>query len=129
MGRFLPPDHDAGDPNTIGGYQAVHARPAAFEGRDGASYSVEIVVDETGDPAQPYGAYLLFVRWQPTELVAAGHLETAYLSFGPDEASVRGALGTMRLSDAKQELDRLIRESAPPSRPWYEAMHDDDDES
>ncbi len=51
MGRFLPPDHDAGDPNTIGGYQAVHARPAAFEGRDGASYSIEIVVDETGGRA------------------------------------------------------------------------------
>ena len=36
-GKHLPPDHDLGDANTIGGYMAVHARPAAFEGRDGMS--------------------------------------------------------------------------------------------
>ena len=30
-GRFLPPDHSRGDANTIGGYTAVHARPAAFD--------------------------------------------------------------------------------------------------
>jgi hypothetical protein len=129
MGRFLPPDQDAGDANTIGGYQAVHARPAAFEGKDGASYSVEIVVDETGDPKNAYAAYLLFVRWKATDLVAAGHLETEYLTFGPDETSVRSTLGTMRLSEAKQRLDALITKNTPPSRPWYEAMYDDDDES
>ena len=54
----------AGDANTIGGYAAVHARPAAFEGTDGMSYSVEIVVDETEIAGRPYGAYLLFVRWR-----------------------------------------------------------------
>jgi hypothetical protein len=127
MGRFLPPDHEAGDANTVGGYQAVHARPAAFEGRDGASYSIEIVVDETGDPAAPYAAYLLFVRWQPSALVAAGHLETDYLVSGPDEATVRATLGTMRLSEAKRKLDQLIEEHTPPSRPWYEVMNDEDE--
>ena len=47
MGQFLPADHSLGDANTIGGYMAVHARPAAFEGKDGVSYSVEILADET----------------------------------------------------------------------------------
>ena len=63
-GRFLPPDHSRGDANTIGGYAAVHARPAAFEGSDGMSYSVEIAVDDTGTADQPFGAYLLFLRWR-----------------------------------------------------------------
>ncbi len=130
MGRFLPPDHSAGDPNTIGGYRAVHERPAAFEGKDGTSYSVEIVVDETGDPGQPYAGYLLFVRWQPSDLVAAGHLETRYLAYARDEQSVINMLGTIRLSEVKKKLDALITESTPPSssRPWYEAMNDKDDD-
>ncbi len=56
MGRFLPPDHSKGDPNTIGGYMAVHDRPAAFEGSDGASYSVEIVTDTSGEKDRPFAA-------------------------------------------------------------------------
>ena len=48
MSRFLPADHSKGDERTIGGYAAVHARPAAFEGRDGLSYSVEIMSDPVG---------------------------------------------------------------------------------
>ena len=59
-GRFLPPDHERGDANTIGGYAAVHARPAAFEGADGMSYSVEIVVDETDIVGRPFGGYFFF---------------------------------------------------------------------
>jgi hypothetical protein len=43
--RYRPPDHSKGDESTIGGYMAVHDRPAAFEGSDGFSYSVEIMVD------------------------------------------------------------------------------------
>lgn len=64
MGQFLPADHARGDANTIGGYMAVHARPAAFEGKDGASYSVEIVADETGERGKQFGAFLLFVKWR-----------------------------------------------------------------
>ena len=33
------PDHSRGDANTLGGYAAVHDRPAAFEGADGFSYT------------------------------------------------------------------------------------------
>ena len=59
MGQFLPADHSKGDANTIGGYMAVHSRPAAFEGSDGASYSVEIVTDTSGEEKRPFAAYLL----------------------------------------------------------------------
>jgi hypothetical protein len=125
MGRFLPPDHAAGDANTIGGYQAVHARPAAFEGKDGASYSVEIVADESGDAQQPYAAYLLFVRWGHGDPVAAGHLETPYLVHGQSETEVQQRLAAYSLSQAKQELDQLIDRDNAIERPWYDVMNDD----
>lgn len=124
MGRFLPANHDAGDANTVGGYRAVHARPAAFEGKDGASYSVDIVVDEVREPAGRFGAYLLFVHWRRGDPVAAGHLETDYIAFGENEDAARSALGAMRLSDAKHTLDELITRAETPSRPWYDVMRD-----
>lgn len=124
MGRFLPADHDAGDANTIGGYRAVHARPAAFEGKDGASYSVEIVVDEVREPRGRFGAYLLFVKWQRGDPVAAGHVETDYVAFGETEQGARDALGGMLLSDVKRSLDELITKESTPSRTWYDVMRD-----
>lgn len=128
MGQFHPADHSKGDANTIGGYAAVHARPAAFEGLDGASYSVEIMVDETGDVTAPHVGYLLFVRWRSGDPVAAGHLESDYLHYARDEAAARAAVGAMRLDVVKQLLDSLISAPASESRPWYEVMHDADGE-
>src|SRR5947208_9546556 len=93
MGRFLPPDHSKGDPNTIGGYMAVHDRPAAFEGSDGASYSVEIVTDTSGEKDRPFAAYLLFVRWRQGDPVASGLLASEYLSYASDEAAGRPEAG------------------------------------
>ncbi len=124
MGRFLPADHDAGDANTVGGYRAVHARPAAFEGKDGVSYSVDIVVDEVRDPRGLFGAYLLFVTWRRGDPVAAGHLETDYIAFGDTEEVARATLGAMRLSETRSTLDELITQSETPSRPWYDVMRD-----
>ena len=49
MGRFLPADHSKGDPNTIGGYMALHDSPAAFEGSHGASYTLDVVSHARGD--------------------------------------------------------------------------------
>ena len=122
MGRFIPPDHSKGDPNTIGGYMAVHDRPAAFEGSDGASYSVEIVADESGDKSRPFAAYLLFVRWGRGDPVASGHLETEFLSFAATEAEARRLVGEMRLSDVKVKLDALIRGEKSPEMRWWDAM-------
>jgi hypothetical protein len=127
-GRFLQPDHSRGDANTIGGYAAVHARPAAFDGSDGMSYSVEIVVDETEVSGRPYGAYFLFLRWRRVGTQGIeGHLETDYLAYGATEDAAREAIGAMSLGAVKHLLDELIREQSAnrPSRRWWDAMRDE----
>jgi hypothetical protein len=129
MGRFLPPDHSKGDERTLGGYMAVHARPAAFEGVDGASYSADIGIDDTGDANAPVGAYLIFLRWGPGEPRIVGHLESDFLARANTEDDARAAIGAMALSDAKRVLDELIRAAKPSGteRPWWEVMRDEDD--
>lgn len=102
----------------------MHARPAAFEGADGASYSAEIVID----PAPRAGAglvsgYLLFVRWRAGDPVASGHVETEYLATGR-EADVLREIGALTLQEARALLDSRL--GRPPSeRPWWEAMRDE----
>lgn len=127
-GRFLPPDPSRGDENTIGGYMAVHARPAAFQGSDGLSYSVAIEADRTGDAQRPFGAYFLFVRWRRLGTQGVeGHLESPFLAFGPTAPSARESLGAMSLGEVKAILDDLIRASAPePPRRWWDVMRDED---
>lgn len=126
---FLPPDPSKGDESTIGGYMAVHARPAAFEGSDGASYSVAIETDETGDPRAPWGAFLLFVKWSSGEPRVSGHLESDFLARGASEAEVRRTVGDLPLARVREILELLIREHASaPSRPWWEAMRDGNDD-
>ncbi len=87
----------------------MHARPPAFEGVDGCSYSVELLTDTTGDAAAPWGAYLFFVRWGVGEPEVQGHLETPFLVTGASEALVRHQLGQMPLLTVKATLDGLIR--------------------
>lgn len=122
MGQFLPADHSKGDANTIGGYMAVHNRPAAFEGSDGASYSVEIVTDVSDKREHPFGAYLLFVRWRAADPVATGHLETEFLGYGATEEEARAAVGKLSLNDVKSRLDELIKARKAEQRPWWESM-------
>jgi hypothetical protein len=130
-GQFLQPDHDKGDANTIGGYIAVHDRPAAFEGSDGFSYSVEILAEPSGDArGSTWGAFLLFVQWARLGAQAPeGHLETEYLGTGPTEERARGAVEALPLSDVKRHLDRLIaaRDTEAPRRRWFDAMRDESD--
>ncbi len=127
MSQFLPADHSRGDANTVGGYTAVHARPPAFEGKDGTSYSVEIMTDTTGEAARPWAAYLMFIRWQAGDPVAMGHVETDYLAFGSSEEEVKSTAGAMRLNDALAELNRALDLRSAPQRPWWEAMKDEGD--
>jgi hypothetical protein len=128
MGRFLPPDPSKGDERTIGGYMAVHARPAAFQGSDGLSYSVAIETDRTGEEARPFGAYFLFVRWRRVGAQGVeGHLESPFLAWGASQAEAVASLGMMPLDDVKATLDDLIRTRVPePSRKWWDAMRDDE---
>ncbi len=127
MGQFLPADHSKGDANTLGGYIAVHNRPAAFEGRDGASYSVEIITDAGGERDSAFSSYILFVRWRQGDPVAGGHLETPYLGHGATEADARRTIERMLLNDVKAELDKLIGD-ADNTRPWYDVARDEDGE-
>lgn len=125
MGQFLPADHSKGDANTIGGYMAVHDRPAAFEGSDGASYSVEIVTDLSDEKERPFAAYLLFVRWRERDPVASGHLETDLLALGATEEEARKTVGAMPLNEVKTKLDELIKAKKAELRPWWEAMREE----
>lgn len=127
-GRHLPADHSKGDANTIGGYMAVHDRPAAFEGSDGLSYSVEICVDETGEPARPYGAYFLFLRWRRIGASGIeGHVETDFLAHGTTEPEARTRIGMLRLSEVKEILEATLRarEGGAGRRRWWDAMRDE----
>jgi hypothetical protein len=124
VSQFLPADHSRGDANTVGGYTAVHARPPAFEGKDGASYSVEIMTDETGERLRPWAGYLLFVRYEAGDPIASGHIETDYLRYAESEEDARAQVGAMLLNDAVAELNKAIEEKSA-SRPWWEAMRDE----
>ncbi|MFI5310622.1 MAG: hypothetical protein ACHQQ3_05280 [Gemmatimonadales bacterium] len=129
-GQFLPADHSKGDASTVGGYAAVHARPAALEGRDGMSYSLEVLADTTGEttPGRRYGAYLLFVQWKRIgDQGVAGHLESAFLAWADSIAQAKQELGAMRLDEAQGVLDDLIvgRDTGSPVRRWWDATRDD----
>lgn len=124
MGQFLPADHSKGDANTLGGYIAVHNRPAAFEGSDGSSYSVEIVTDAGAGQGGEFSSYLLFIRWRSGDPVASGHLETPYLSSGANEGESRRAIEQMKLNEVRAQLDKLILESGD-GRPRCDAARDE----
>ena len=127
-GQHLPADHSRGDANTIGGYAAAHGRPAAFEGTDGLSYSVEIVSAATGHPDRPWGAYLLFVQWGRIGATSpSGHLETDFLAEADTEEDARAVVGTYSLSQVRGVLHALIaaRAGGTPARRWFDVMHDE----
>lgn len=127
-GQHLPADHSRGDANTIGGYAAVHGRPAAFEGSDGLSYSVEIATAATGDTQRPWGAYLLFVQWARVGATSPiGHLESDFLAEADTEDDARAVLGTLSLAQVRGVLHELIaaRDGGPPTRRWWDAMRDE----
>lgn len=107
---------------------AVHDRPAAFEGSDGLSYSVEICADETGEHDRPYGAYLLFLRWRRIgEAAVEGHVETDFLAHGVTADEARARIGTLRLSEVKEVLEAALRARQPagPQRRWWDAMRNE----
>ena len=110
MSRFLPADYSKGDETTVGGYEAVHARPAALDARDGFSYSIARMVDPLTDDARgAYAAYLMFLRWRKIgEEGVEGHVETEYLEFAATRDAVLDQLGAWRLARAQDLLNGLL---------------------
>jgi hypothetical protein len=107
---------------------AVHARPAAFEGRDGVSYSVALEVEATGDVAAPWGAYFLFLRWRRMGVQGIdGHLESEFLEVGATPDAVRAALGAWSLTGVTRVLDDCIQAAAgdTPTRRWWDVMREE----
>ena len=127
-GQYLPPDPSKGDDSTIGEYAAVHARPAALEGRDGCSYSIEILSDTTGEAGRPFGAYLMFVQWSRLGAQKVeGHVESEFLAWGNRGEDAETQLGAMPLADAQSVLDGLLRErDGASSRRWWTATEASD---
>jgi hypothetical protein len=131
VAQFRQPDFSKGDPNTLGGYMAVHDRPAAFEGSDGFSYSVEILADEDHTGGEPWGGYLFFIRWARIGASSPeGHIESDVLARGATEREARERVGAMALNDVKHVLDALIARSPEglPKRKWWDAMAADEGE-
>lgn len=120
-----------GDANTIGGYAAVHGRPAAFEGVDGHSYSVELLCDRV-DAAGPeaFAAYFLFLRWRRMGTQGVdGHLESEYLAWRQSPDAARSALGVMPLAQVRDVLNELVvRRDDGSGRRWWDAMRDSREE-
>jgi hypothetical protein len=119
-----------GDAGTVGGYAAVHARPAALEGRDGMSYSLEILTDSTGEtaPERKFGAYLFFVQWKRIgDQGVGGHLESAFLAWGETAALARRGLGALPLTEAQRVLDALVAAHGGDAtgRRWWDVIRDE----
>ena len=127
MGQFKQPDFSKGDPNTIGGYAAAHERPAAFEGSDGFSYSVELMAAQDAPGNEPWGAFVFFVRWARIGASSPeGHLESEVLARGATQEQALDRLGALPLTRIKQVLDELIAGAGggAPKRKWWDAMRD-----
>ena len=107
----------------------MHARPAALEGRDGFSYSIEILSDGTGEEARPFGAYLMFVQWSRLGAQKVeGHVESDFLAWGATVEEAERAAGATSLASAQSVLDGLLnaRDGAT-TRRWFSAVEMKDD--
>jgi len=94
---------------TLGGYWREHERPPAFSGRDGDSYTVEIITERAGpEPDDPWCAYLFYLRWRGSDPV--GHVESDVLAEAESQAAARAALEALTLHEVKEILDRLVPE-------------------
>ena len=110
--RLNPVTPEGVTDETLGGYQAVHGRAAAFEGVDGEPYTAAVETDGSGDPAEPWAAYLVFVRWAQTGTAIMGHLETGDLVTAASEDEARAALEALPLARVRALLDETIRARA-----------------
>ena len=107
---------------------AVHDRPAAFEGADGFSYSVEILAQHEPEDSLPWAGFFLFVKWARIGAQSPeGHLESDYVARGATEPEAVANAGKLSLSETKKILDALVARAgtAKPGRRWFDVMRED----
>jgi len=97
---------------TLGGYQAVHGRAAAFEAYNGEPYTAAVETEAPGEPGGPWAAYLVFIRWAQTGTAIMGHLESGDLATAATEDEARAALEALPLARVRELLDETIRRRA-----------------
>ena len=107
--RLNPVTPEGVTDETLGGYQAVHGRAAAFTGCDGEPYTVAVETDESDETPS---AYLVFVRWAQTGTAVMGHLETGDLVTAATPGEARAALEALPLGRVREILDETIRRRA-----------------
>ena len=93
---------------TLGAYIERHDRVPAFDGIDGMPYTVDIDVEETGDPDRPFVAFFIFIRWAETGAGIMDHAESFDVAVGQTEEQARLAALDLSLYEVKAELDRAI---------------------
>lgn len=116
--RLNPVTPEGVDDTTLGGYPAVHGRAPAFEGSDGEPYTVAIEVERQPEEAEPWAAYLVFVRWAQTGSAVMGHLETGDLARASSEAEARAALQALPLARAREILEETIARKRREAEEW-----------
>lgn len=112
--RLNPETPEGVTDTTLGGYQAVHGRAAAFQGADGEPYTAAVDTDETGDPDAPWSAYLVFLRWSQAGTAIMGHVSTGDLVRAATEREARHALEELPLATVREILDETIRRATSP---------------
>lgn len=105
--RLNPVTPEGVDDTTLGGYQRVHGRAAAFEGSDGEPYTAGIEA-EAADDGDGYVAYLVFPRWSDGGTTVMDHLETGDLTRGATEEEARAALAAWPLHRVRETLEAEI---------------------
>jgi hypothetical protein len=93
---------------TLGGYMKEHNRPAAFEGSDAQPYTVDLDVEEIGEPGREFAAFFVFVRWAETGAGIMAHAESGDVAYGKTEEEARAAALELSLYEVKSELDAAI---------------------
>ncbi|HEX6558219.1 MAG TPA: hypothetical protein VF021_02130 [Longimicrobiales bacterium] len=93
---------------TLGGYVELHNRPPAFSGSDDQPYTVDVDVEPTGDPARPFAAFLVFVRWAATGAGIMEHTESGDVAHGDTPDSAKSRALELTLYEVKSELDAAI---------------------
>ena len=93
---------------TLGGYLRVHERPPAFEGPDGAAYSVAMFADDAPVASGLFGAALLFIRWSRSGEQPEGHVETEFLMFARSPTDAVDQLKALTLWEIKRHLDLAV---------------------